>query len=399
MSDRRDDVQYGKDITLGIVKGVLVSVVFIVLTINVIFIHKASKDPATLEKLFPTNNHTGLITTWFIGRLISEIAYKSLDANNRNIHRFFGGLTEIESGIGYIFLTFIIGGIFFGLTAGWFVYGAVITFIQAFIFNMTLPVGWIRSLIILYSVGFASLISGAIASIYNFVMMIYLPIYYSNTTDKTLAKCENLNMGYILSTYVTTFSFMLIVTVTYFIGRELKTKHSFITYIIICLTIVIFYFLERNKKYVVPNLGCPVVPVEVDDDPDVVNEDFIQLLRNPSRQFVSDQDVIDLQNDFTSLIYKRLLNKGASEGVTNQVTAENIPTLADGITTSKIKTPSIQTTPDIQDTFTSLQDTIKETIGALTPAGAPPLPSAPPAPSAPPPPAPPASAPPAPPAS
>jgi hypothetical protein len=155
---KKTETYWGDIFKKGIVNGLVYSIVIVYIFISIIFIHKGSQDPDTLEMFFPTNHHENIITTWFMGRLISEVTYKTIDANNRNVQRFLKGLSTIDTGPTYILLMIIVGGMFSLFSSMWLIYGVVITFGQAFIFNMTLPVGWIRSFIILWFVGLSSLL-------------------------------------------------------------------------------------------------------------------------------------------------------------------------------------------------------------------------------------------------
>ena len=167
-SSRPDDT---RTVISMYVRGILFILVMLYFFIGVIFIHKISANEDALNTIFPTDNHTKIITSWFIGRLVSELVYKTLDANNRNVHSFLHAMRNVNRGMGYILFIMLLIGIFSAMSTLWLVYGTVITFGQAFIFNMTLPIGWIRSLIILWSVGVASLISGAVMVMYNFIMI------------------------------------------------------------------------------------------------------------------------------------------------------------------------------------------------------------------------------------
>jgi len=310
-NDKRSATQ-GMNIISNILRGIIMLIICLYFFVSVIFIHKASANEASLNELFPIDNNKRIITSWFIGRLVSELVYKTLDANNRNVHSFLGSMRNISRGTGYIILVFILFGLFGAMSVLWLVYGVIITFGQAFIFNMTLPIGWIRSLIILWSVGVASLISGAVMVVYNLIMILYIPFYFSGN----LAECPNLTIWSVGWNYIETLSYLSLMFVCFILStiklssRIKSTDNNLIQSIarfamILFTVLFVWYDIEFGGK--TKKLKCSE-NTEVKDVSDQQVAMFNAILSGNGNVIPKDQ-MSELSDDFTRFLYKRLLEE------------------------------------------------------------------------------------------
>jgi predicted nucleic acid-binding Zn-ribbon protein len=290
--------------------------------VGIIFIHKISANEDALNKIFPTDNHTKIITSWFIGRLVSELVYKTLDANNRNVHSFLRAMRNVNRGMGYILFVMLLIGIFSAMSTLWLVYGAVITFGQAFIFNMTLPIGWIRSLIILWSVGVASLISGAVMVLYNFIMIFYIPFNYSGNLKDLCGVTENPRIMNVVYSYGLTLVYLSVMGILYIttlinFGSGYNYTPILFKSIMLLITIV-FYFTDMNIDYTgkKTDVKCQSKKTGGETDDKFNNNDIFNAILSGDQGYVPKEKLDELSKDFTRFLYTKLLeSKMAESGI------------------------------------------------------------------------------------
>ena len=305
------------------VRGILSTLVMLYFFVGVIFIHKISANDDALNTIFPTDNHTKIVQSWFIGRLVSELVYKTLDANNRNVHSFLRAMRNVNRGMGYILFVVLVIGIFSVMSTLWLVYGAVITFGQAFIFNMTLPIGWIRSLIILWSVGVASLVSGAVMVLYNFIMIFYIPFNYSgNLKELCGGKDDDPKIMDVVKTYIMTLVYLFVMGIFYIsslINFGSKYSYTPIVFKTIMLLLTLgFSFAERNIEYTEKNteVKCQSKKTGGETDDKFNNNDIFNAILSGDQGYVPKEKLDELSKDFTRFLYTKLLeSKMAESGV------------------------------------------------------------------------------------
>ena len=318
-SSRPDDT---RTVVSMYVRGTLFILVMLYFFVGVIFIHKISANEDALNTIFPTDNHTKIITSWFIGRLVSELVYKTLDANNRNVHSFLHAMRNVNRGMGYILFVMLLIGVFSAMSTLWLVYGAVITFGQAFIFNMTLPIGWIRSLIILWSVGVASLISGAVMVMYNFIMIFYIPFNYSGKLTELCGKGDNPKIMDVVWTYIMTLVYLFVMGILYIsslINFGSKYSYTPIVFKTIMLLLTLgFSFAERNIDYTSKetDVKCQSKKTGGETDDKFNNNDIFNAILSGDKRYMPKEKLEELSKDFTRFLYTKLLEgKMAQSGL------------------------------------------------------------------------------------
>ena len=318
-SSRPDDT---RTVVSMYLRGTLFILVMLYFFVGIIFIHKISANEDALNKIFPTDNHTKIITSWFIGRLVSELVYKTLDANNRNVHSFLRAMRNVNRGMGYILFVMLLIGVFSAMSTLWLVYGAIITFGQAFIFNMTLPIGWIRSLIILWSVGVASLISGAVMVLYNFIMIFYIPFNYSGNLQGKCGVTENPRIMNVVYSYGLTLVYLFAMGILYIttlinFGSGYNYTPILFKSIMLGLTIL-FYFADMNIDYTgkKTDVKCQSKKTGGETDDKFNNNDIFNAILSGDQGYVPKEKLDELSKDFTRFLYTKLLeSKMAESGI------------------------------------------------------------------------------------
>ena len=355
MSNPKKKVDDSRTAFSKYVRGIITIVVMLYFFVGVIFIHKISASDDALHTIFPTDNHTKLIPSWFIGRLVSELSYKTLDANNRNVHSFLRAMRNVKGGVGYILFVMLVIGLFSVISTLWLVYGAIITFGQAFIFNMTLPIGWIRSLIILWSVGVASLISGAVMVLYNFIMIFYIPFNYSGNLQ---GKCGNNNptLKNVCYANIPTLIYLALMGLAYItsgINFSTKSYHNVQIGIKVFMLVATIVFLSAelfNKtEFSHDNMKCNSTKKGVYTDDELSNHDIFNAILSGDKRYVPTEKMEELSNDFTRFLYTRLLEgKMAESGTFPSKAMEEFDTekkaaeeLTDSIKTTQAEIDSI----------------------------------------------------------
>jgi hypothetical protein len=322
MSNPKKKVDDTRTIISTYVMGIITIVIMLYFFVGVIFIHEISASNDALNTIFPTDNHTKIIPSWFIGRLVSELSYKTLDANNRNVHSFLRAMRNVNGGLGYILFVMLLIGIFSVMSTLWLVYGAIITFGQAFIFNMTLPIGWIRSFIILWSVGVASLISGAVMVLYNFIMIFYIPFNYSGNLQGKCGNDNNPTLSNVCLKYSQPLIYLSLMGLAYITSGINFSNNSYsivqiVIKVFMLVATIAFLSAEWNTKYTeINNVKCNSTKKGVYTQDELANHDIFNAILSGDKRYVPTEKMEELSNEFTRFLYTRLLEGKMAESGT-----------------------------------------------------------------------------------